>query len=51
MKNRDQNLKRELYKLISEKPEIAEFLLTDSLDGIWYWDTAQKKPYTYARRT
>ncbi len=31
-------LKRELYRLARQDPEIFDFLQNSSLDGIWYWD-------------
>lgn len=31
-------LKDELYSLVSDSPEIFEFLQSGSLDGLWYWD-------------
>lgn len=31
-------LKNELYELISNKPEIFQFIQVYSLDGLWYWD-------------
>lgn len=31
-------LKRELYQLIRNDPQIFEFLQEGNLDGIWYWD-------------
>ncbi|MCL9783447.1 sensor domain-containing diguanylate cyclase [Vibrio sp. S4M6] len=36
-----EDLKIELYDLISSDHKIFELLYTSSLDGIWYWDTEQ----------
>lgn len=35
----DENyLKQELYLEIQQNPQLVDFLLTGSLDGVWYWD-------------
>ncbi len=38
MSNGDHYLRRELYDLLREDPDIFDFLQKGSLDGIWYWD-------------
>lgn len=34
----DNYLKRELYELIRSDESIFDFILSSSLDGLWYWD-------------
>ena len=45
--NNDNNekhyLKDELYRLVSEKKEVFDFLQAGSLDGIWYWDLLEQE--------
>lgn len=38
MNNKAHYLKDELYTLVQKDSSIFEFLLSGSLDGVWYWD-------------